>query len=196
MKGSKAAGKRALRTYLAIFPALVLINTILARFGVIARPIGLGCSGLYFSVAFMIVFALWFGGWGVLAAYIGCYLGAGWLGGMPHGVNLYWSLADVWQVIIPLAAFRILRADVGLRTKRDFSVFIGFGRLLNNLAGAAWGASTLALGGLAAWHDVPGIFAGWLVGNLIVTMAITPLLLRYGTPWMNEKGPLVHRYWI
>jgi integral membrane sensor domain MASE1 len=195
MKGSKADKKRALRTYLAIFPALALINTILARFGVIARPIGLGCSGLYFSVAFMIVFALWFGGWGVLAAYIGCYLGAGMLSGVPHDINLYWSLADVWQVLLPLAAFKAFNADVGLRTKRDFSVFLSFGWLLNNVAGAAWGASTLALGGLAAWTDVPYIFSGWLVGNLIVTMAITPILLRYGTGYLRARELLVHQYW-
>ncbi len=94
MQENKAAKKRALRTYLAISPALVLINTILARFGVLARPIGLGSSGLYFSVAVIIVFALWFGGWGVLAAYLGCIVGAGWLGGMPFGINLYWSLAE------------------------------------------------------------------------------------------------------
>jgi hypothetical protein len=180
---------------LLIFSGITIFNTLLARFGVIARPIGLGSSGLYFSVAFMIVFALWFGGWGVLAAYIGCYLGAGWLGGMPHAVNLYWSLADVWQVIIPLAAFRMFRADVGLRTMRDVLTFLGFGWLLNNLAGAAWGASTLALGGLAAWNDVPGIFSGWLVGNLIVTMAITPIVLRYGTGYLHARERLVHQYW-
>jgi hypothetical protein len=195
MKGSKAAKKHALRTYLAILPALVLINTILARFGVIARPIGLGCSGLYFAVAVMIVFALWFGGWGVLAAYLGCIVGAGWLGGMPFGINLYWSLADVWQVLIPLAAFRAFNAEVGLRTNRDFALFIGFGWLLNNIAGAAWGASTLALGGLASWSEVTSIFTGWLIGNLIVTAAISPLLLRYGTPWIEEHELLVTGYW-
>ena len=195
MKGCKAVKKRPIRTHLAIVPALVLITTILARFGVIARPIGLGCSGLYFSVAIMIVFALWFGGWGVIAAYIGCILGAGWLGGMPLGVNLYWSLADVWQVLLPLAAFKAFNADVGLRTKRDCAVFIGFGWLLNNIAGAAWGASTLALGGLAMWSEVRGIFTGWLIGNLIVTAAIAPLLLRYGTPWIEKKGLLVTGYW-
>jgi hypothetical protein len=187
--------ERSFGTPLAISLVITLLNTILARFGVIARPIGLGSSGLYFSVAFMIVFALWFGGWGVLAAYIGCYLGAGWLGGMPHAVNLYWSLADVWQVLIPLAAFKAFDADVGLRTKRDLSVFLGFGWLLNNLAGAAWGASMLALGGLAAWNNVPGIFSGWLVGNLIVTMAITPILLRYGTGYLRARELLVHQYW-
>lgn len=195
MKRSKAAKKRPLRTYLAIFPALVLINTILARFGVIARPIGLGSSGLYFSVAVMIVFALWFGGWGVIAAYLGCIVGAGWLGGMPCEINLYWSLADVWQVLIPLAAFKAFNADVGLRTKRDLAVFMGFGWLLNNSVGAAWGASTLALGGLALWSEVTSIFTGWLIGNLIVTAAIAPLLLRYGTPWIEEHELLVTGYW-
>ena len=171
---------------------ITFLNTILARFGVIARPIGLGSSGLYFSVAFRLVFALWFGGWGVLAAYTGCYLGAGMLSGMPFDSNLYWSLADVWQVLIPLAAFKAFDANVGLRTKRDLSVFLGFGWLLNNLAVAAWGASTLALGGLAAWHDVPGIFSGWLGGNLVVTMAITPILLRYGTGYLRARKLLVH----
>ena len=195
MKGNKVTKKRTFRTYLAIFPALVLITTILARFGVIARPIGLGCSGLYFSVAVMIVFALWFGGWGVIAAYLGCIIGAGWLGGMPLGVNLYWSLADVWQVLIPLAAFKTFNADIGLRTKQDFAVFISFGWLLNNIIGAAWGAATLALGGLAMWSEVTVIFTGWLIGNLIVTAAIAPFLLRYGTPWIEEHELLVTGYW-
>ena len=167
----------------------------MARFGVIARPIGLGCSGLYFSVAFMIAFALWFGGWGVIAAYLGCIIGAGMLGGMPLDVNLYWSLADVWQVLIPLAAFKAFSADVGLRTRRDFLVFLIFGWLLNNVVGAGWGASMLAIAGLASWTAVSEIFTGWLIGNLIVTIAITPLLLRGLTPRIQSAGLLVKGYW-
>jgi hypothetical protein len=131
----------------------------------------------------------------MLAAYLGCIVGAGWLGGMPFGINLYWSLADVWQVLIPPAAIKSFKADVGLRIKRDLAVFIGFGWLLNNIAGAAWGASTLALGGLASWSEAPVIFTGWLIGNLIVTGAIAPLLLRYGTPWIEEHELLVTGYW-
>ena len=195
MNLQKDAKSSSLYTYVAILVVLILLNTILARFGVIARPIGLGCSGLYFSVAFMIAFALWFGGWGVIAAYVGCFIGAGLLGGMPHGVNLYWSLADIWQVLIPLVAFKAFDADVGLRTRRDFLIFIIFGWLLNNVAGAGWGASMLAVGGLASWNDVPGIFAGWLIGNLIVTILITPILLRYFTPRIQKAGLLVKQYW-
>lgn len=50
---------------------------------------------MYTAAAFMIAFALWFGGWGVLAAYIGCFIGTGMLMGLPVEVNLYWSLADL-----------------------------------------------------------------------------------------------------
>ena len=190
-------GKRkSLVAYLTIFVVITIINAILARFGVIARPIGPGSSGLYFSVAFMIAFALWFGGWGVLAAYVGCVIGAGWLGGMPLGVNLYWSLADVWQVVIPLAAFRAFDADVGLSTRRDVLIFLVFGWLLNNVAGAGWGACTLAIAGIAPWSGVAGIFIGWLIGNLIVTILITPVLLRYLTPRIRAAGLLVKEYWI
>ncbi|WP_455284928.1 hypothetical protein, partial [[Eubacterium] cellulosolvens] len=94
----REAGERGLGMYLVILVLTTIVNSILARLGVIARPIGPASSGLYFSVAFMIVFALWFGAWGVIAAYAGCCIGAGILGGMPHSVNLYWSVADIWQV--------------------------------------------------------------------------------------------------
>ncbi|MCP8304890.1 MAG: hypothetical protein H3Z50_05425 [archaeon] len=66
--------------------------------------------------------------------------------------------------------------------------------MLNNLVGAGWGASTLALGGIASWNDVPSIFVGWLIGNLIVTIAIAPLLLRYITPFIQKARLDVRKY--
>ncbi len=111
-------------------------------------------------------------------------------------MNLYWSLADVWQVLTPLVAFRTFKADVVLSTHLDLMVFLAFGWLLNNVVGAAWGASMLAVGGVTLREGVPSIFTGWFVGNLIVTIAITPLSLRYGTRYLHARGLLVHRYWI
>ncbi|MBN1763090.1 MAG: hypothetical protein JW878_08470 [Methanomicrobia archaeon] len=135
MKVGEEGKKKLIYAYLAILVVITIINAILARFGVIARPIGPGSSGLYFSIAFMIAFALWFGGWGVIAA------------------------------------------DVGLSTRRDLLIFLVFGWLLNNVVGASWSASTLAIAGIASWSDVARIFTGWLIGNLIVPILITPLLL-------------------
>lgn len=187
--------QKSIYAYLVVLVLVTIVNTLLARFGIIARPIGPASSGLYFSVAFMIAFALWFGAWGVIGAYIGCFIGAGVLAGLPHDFNLYWSLADVWQVLIPLIAFKAFNADVSLRTRRDILVFLIFGWILNNLAGAGWGASTLALCGLAPLAEVPNIFIGWFTGNLVVTIAITPFLLRIITPLIQRAGLHVKKYW-
>jgi len=191
----KSEKKRSLLFNVLILIILIVINSLVARFGVIAYKVGPGVSALYLSVAFMIAFTLWFGAWGMIAAYLGCAIGAG-LGYVPLGVNLYWSLADLWQVLIPILAFKTLHADIGLRTKRDFFIFIVFGWILNNLIGAAWGTSSLAIGGITTWEKVPGMFMGWFVGNLIVTIAITPILLRYITPNFKKAGILVKKYWV
>lgn len=48
----------------------------MTAFGEIHYSKEAGGVGLYFAVAFMIAFALWFGGWGVIAAYVGCFIGS------------------------------------------------------------------------------------------------------------------------
>jgi len=188
--------RKSFYTYLLILITITIINFVLARFAVIPRQIAPGVSGLYFAVAFMIAFTLWFGMWGAIAAYIGCFIGIGMAAGLPPDVNAYWSLADFWQVLIPLIAFRTLGADLGLKTKRDFLIFVIFGVALNNLAGAGWGASMLALGGIISWDNVPDVFAGWLIPNILVTIVISPLLLRYITPYIKKSGLYVRNYWI
>jgi hypothetical protein len=191
----KTMESKVRKEHIAIFVGLVIVNTLLAAFGEISTEVAPGVSAFYIAVAFMIAFALWFGGWGVLAAYIGCILGAGVTGGVPAVVNLSWSLADVWQVLIPLAAFRAFGADVGLGTRRDLVVFMVFGWFLNNLVGAAWGAATLALGGVIPWAGVEATFTSWFIGNLVVTILITPALLILVTPRLREAGLVVKGIW-
>ncbi|HMA05989.1 MAG TPA: hypothetical protein VKO45_08705 [Methanomicrobiales archaeon] len=184
------AGRR-----LAVFVAIVIANTLLSAFAVVGAGIAPGIASFYLAVGFMIAFALWFGGWGVLAAYLGCILGAGLVAGVPGWLNPVWSLADLWQVLIPLAAFRAFHADVGLSTRRDFGIFLAFGWFANNLAGAAWGSVTLALGGVIPWGGVEAAFVSWLAGNLFMTMIITTLLLVFVTPRVREAGILVTGTW-
>ncbi len=186
--------KRPIHAYLVILVLITIINTLLSRFAVIAWSIAPGVSALYFAVAFMIAFTLWFGAWGAIAAYIGCVLGAG-LTGMPLTVNLYWSLADLWQVLIPLIALKKYKIDVSIRTRKGFLFFLIFGWILNNLAGAMWGSAALALGGIITWDAVSSTFASWFIGNLIVTIVITPILLRYITPHVQKAGLYAIEYW-
>jgi len=181
--------------YLIILVIVTAINALLAQFAVIAWSSDPGASSLYFAIAFMIVFGLWFGVWGAIAAYIACIIGAG-LSAMPFSVNLYWSLADLWQVLIPLVAFKAFRADVSLKTKRDFLIFIVFGWLLNCLVGAIWGSTMLAIGGVNSWSEVPLMMGTWFIGNLIVVVVIAPLLLKYVTPYIVQRGWFVKGYWF
>jgi hypothetical protein len=181
--------------YLIILVIVTAINALLARFAYLAWPDAPGVSALYFAVAFMIPFTLWFGAWGAMAAYAGCIIGAG-LGTVPFGVNLYWSLADLWQVLIPLVAFKQFHADISLKSKRDFFIFLVFGWLLNNLVGAIWGSTMLAAGGVSAWSDVLSTLGVWFVGNLIVTIVITTLLLKYATRYIVKWNINVKKYWF
>jgi len=183
--------KPSIALKIVIFALITLANILLARYAALSLSNVEGVVTFYFAVAFMIAFALWFGVWGAVAAYIGCLIGSGIPAGLPLQVNLYWSLADLWQVLVPLVAFWLLKADVGLRCKRDFAVFAVFGLFLNNLAGALWGSGMLVLGGNFSSADFASLFSNWFLGNLVVTVLITPLLLRFVTPFLKKKGLFV-----
>ncbi len=179
---------------IVIFTLITLANILLARFAALTTSTIPGVVTFYFAVAFMIVFALWFGVWGVVAAYIGCLIGSGVPAGLPLQVNLYWSLADVWQVLIPIVSFKLLKIDVALKTRKDASVFLLFAWLLNNLAGAVWGTTMFILNGKFS-SEFSSVFLNWFIGNLIVTVLITPLILKLATPVLRKKRILIGSYW-
>ncbi len=184
-------------TPLIVLIALIIINTILARFAVLVLPFGgvTGISSLYIAVPFMILFALWFGAYGAIAAYVGCFIGAGVLSGIPPEVSLYWSFADLWQVLIPLVALRMLTIDLSLENRRDIIYFVIFGVLVNNAFGAAWGTVTLAIGNIIQWTEITPAFTGWFAGNVILTALIVPLALRYGSSKIRKSTIFVRNYW-
>jgi integral membrane sensor domain MASE1 len=178
-----------------LFIVLVCIDALAAKFAVFSFGIAPGVSSIYVVVAVMIVFTLWFGMWGAFAAYAGCYIGAGMLGGIPAGINLVWSLADSWQVIIPLLAFRTLKVDASPTDVKDILALLIFGVLLNNLAGAFWGSTTLALGGVISWSGVIPVFYGWLSGNVISCLVLVPALLYFVTPVIRDHDLIIRKYW-
>jgi hypothetical protein len=178
---------------------LIVVNTLIARFCVIALPGGVaGVSALYFAVAFMILFTLWFGAYGAIAAYAGTLIGAGLLSAdpaIPPVVAIYWSIAGLLQVLIPLVAFRTFKVDLTLENRRDWTLLLLFGVLINNSVGAAWGAWTLAFGSVIISSQIGSVFTLWLIGNIIVTIIIVPLALRYGTPCIMKTKIFVRNYW-
>ena len=178
---------------------LIVVNAIIARLCVIALPGGIGgVSVLYFAVAFMILFTLWFGAYGAIAAYAGTLIGSGLLSTnpvIPAGVAIYWSIAGLLQVLIPLIALRTFEVDLCLENRRDWTLLLLFGVLINNVVGAAWGAYTLALGNVITSGQIGSTFTLWLIGNIIVTAIIVPLALRHLTPRIQRSKLFVKYYW-
>jgi integral membrane sensor domain MASE1 len=181
--------------YLGVFFLLFCVNALLAKFAVFSFAVGPGISSFYIVVALMVVFALWFGMWGAIAAYAGCLIGAGALSGIPPDVNLFWSLADFWQVLIPLVAFRMLHADPALKSGRDLIILLVFGAILNNLCGALWGSVSLALGGVIPWNGIASAFYAWWLGNTIVCLILLPSILYFFTPAIRNHEIFVRNYW-
>jgi len=141
------------------------------------------------AVPVMIPFALWFGGWGVIAAYVGCLIG-GVIKGVPLVFALPWVINDIFMTGIPLIAFRYLKADVELVTKRDWVIFIVFGMVVNSLVACSWGTVIPVYFGLWPALAVPVIWVQYLVMSLILIGVIAPIILKTLTRYARRTGAI------
>jgi integral membrane sensor domain MASE1 len=180
--------------YAALFFLLVCVNALIAKFVVFSFNFAPGTAYLYVSIAFMIVFALWFGMYGAVAAYAGCFIGAGLLSGLPLDLNIVWSLTDFWEALIPLVAFRALGCDPALRNRRDVIVLLVFGVIVNNIVGAVWGPVILALGGQIVWDSVFLVGSIWFLGNFILCLCLVPFILLFFTPLVENHELYIRKY--
>lgn len=187
-------------TYSFVILALVLIiiDTILAWLSVTLIPTVVGgvVSWVFIAVAFMILFTLWFGAYGAIAAYVGSLVGSGLLvsetlAANPH-IALIWAVAGLLQCLIPLVAVRSFGVDLTLANPRDYTYIILFGVIINNLVGAAWGVWTLSLVETVTFTS----FIAWFVGNAVTCIIIVPLFLKLFTEKVQKNRLFVKRYWF
>jgi hypothetical protein len=175
---------------------LILVNTALAWLSVKFIPAGIGGIALiYIAVPFMILFTLWFGAYGAIAAYAGTFL-AGILTTesllQRPEIAAVWAVAGLLQALIPLVAVRMFGVDLTLVNRRDWTIILLFAVLINNVAGAAWGTVTLSLLGPV---NIVGAFSTWLAGNVIITLLVVPPALRFLTGKVSRSKLFVRHYW-
>jgi integral membrane sensor domain MASE1 len=180
---------------IAFFFFLICINSLVSKFVVFSFGVAPGVSYYYIVVVVMIVFTLWFGMWGAVAAYIGCFIGAGLLCNIPPLVGIYWSLADFWEVLIPFLACRYLNVDISIKTLRDLFIIILFGVFINNFVGAVWGSVSLAAGDLIPVNEIVSTSYAWFIGNLIVCLILLPVILYLLTPKVRQHELFVTGFW-
>jgi hypothetical protein len=188
-------------SYCILVLGLIIVNTLLAWGSLllthlISPSLPKGFAIVYIAAAFMLLFTLWFGMYGAISAYVGGLIGGGLLSGMPATVALYFSLANLWMVLIPLVTFRIFKVNVGMESGRDLFHLVLFGTIINNIVSAAWGATSLALGGVITWSAFGSVFFPWVIGNVVIILLIVPLALSQFSERVSRSKVFVRDYWF
>jgi hypothetical protein len=139
-----------------------IICTALAIWAVIEAPVepAPGVSGLYVAAAVFVPLALWFGVWGVLAGYLSCVLMALYIG-YTLDFALVWSLADLFEGLIPLLAFRALKVKPNYSLKKP-KITYSLTALL---------AATFLASALATTLTLTEIFAATFFVGIIIMVA-------------------------
>jgi hypothetical protein len=153
-------------------------------------------SSIFIAIGFGIPFAIWFGGWAFVIAYIGNFVGAGLLPSPPQPlpVALWFGTVDLIQLGLPMLLYRFLAPRFGVSsigkdvfTKRGFIFFALCAAIPNNIIGGFYGNFILVYTKL---NPAPTFYPGWLtwsLSNIIITLVIGSVLL-------NRLGPVVERF--
>jgi len=140
------------------------------------------------------VAGIWFGAWGVLAAYIGNTISA--MSALGLVVSATQSLSTIFQALIPAWAFRFFKADPRLTTSRDLTIFLVFGVIVPGFVSTLIAPPIWFIFGL-----VPNIEAmiyvmmpGWFLSNVLITPIIAWPLMKATSRAVMKSRAYVKRW--
>ncbi len=173
------------------------VYIVLSWLAVVALPSGVPLvSSVFLAIGFGIPFAIWFGAWGFVIAYLGNFIGAGLLAAppLPLPIALWFGTVDLIQLGLPMILYRTLAKRFGVNpigkdvyTVRGFIFFLLCAVLPGNIIGGLYGNFILVATGIAPASTFGFGWFAWSVSNVIVTLIIGSLLLRF-------LGPVVERF--
>jgi hypothetical protein len=171
------------------------VYTVLSWLAVLSMPSGITVvSSVFLAIGFGVPFAIWFGEWAFVIAYIGNFVGAGLLTGLPLPIALWFGTVDLIQLGLPMLLYRLLARRFGVSpigkdvyTVRGFIFFVLCAVLPNNIIGGLYGNFILVQTGVnPARLFLPGWFA-WSLSNIVITLIIGSILL-------SRLGPVIERF--
>ncbi len=171
------------------------VYTILSWLAIISLPSGISVvSAVFLAIGFGIPFAIWFGGWAFVIAYIGNFVGAGLLAGLPLITAIPFGTVDLIQLGLPMLLYRLLAKRFGVSpigkdvfTVRGFLFFLFCAVLPNNIIGGLYGNLILIWSGFNPLNLLLPGWVAWVASNVVVTIVIGSVLLR-------TLGPVVERF--
>lgn len=171
------------------------VYTVLSWLAVISSGVPV-VSAVFLAIGFGVPFAIWFGGWGFVIAYIGNFVGAGLLATppLPLPIALWFGTVDLIQLGLPMILYRTLAKRFGVSsigkdvyTVRGFIFFILCAVLPNNIIGGLYGNYILVQTGVAPANTFLLGWFTWSLSNVVVTLVIGSILLK-------TLGPIVERF--
>jgi integral membrane sensor domain MASE1 len=172
---------------------------------VLAIPGGfLGVGAFYFASILYAVCTYWFGGWGLIASFIGAFVGSGLLTGMPVVFALPFAIADIWEPLIPFLFLRLIGPRIGLdplgsnilsKPWYKFALFILFGAIIPPFISGLWGTWILNLAGFipagAFWVAV----LNWWLGAFILLIIFVPQICKGLSGFLRGSGLACKGIW-
>ncbi|MFZ7137653.1 MAG: hypothetical protein ACOWW1_04455 [archaeon] len=154
--------KRATWRQLIVCITATILCTVLAIWAVIEAPVepAPGVSGLYVAAAVFVPLALWFGIWGVVAGYLSCILMALYVGYTVE-FAVVWSLADLFEGLIPLLVFRSQKIELHYNFKKPGITYALTGLLI----------VTFVVSALATVWTLTEVFIATFFAGLLIIIA-------------------------
>jgi len=173
------------------------VYTVLSWLAILSLPSGFPVvSAVFLAIGFGIPFAIWFGGWAFVIAYIGNFVGAGLLSTppLPLPIALVFGTVDLIQLGLPMILYRALAKRFGVSpigkdvwTVKGFIFFVLCAVLPNNIIGGLYGNFILMQNGIVPPNAFLSSWFLWSLSNVIVTLIIGTILLR-------TLGPVIERF--
>lgn len=180
------------------------VYIVLSWLAIVALPSGFPVvSAIFLAIGFGIPFAIWFGGWAFVIAYLGNFIGAGLLSTPPLPLNiaLWFGTVDLIQLGLPMLLYRLLAKRFGVSpigkdiyTVRGFIFFILCAVLPNNIIGGLYGNYILVQTGVVPANAFLASWFTWSLSNVVVTLIIGSLLLKFLGPVVERFGLTVRNF--
>lgn len=171
------------------------VIAVLQTISMLGFSVSMVIVSLNIAVSLYVVSGLWFGLWGLLGSMIGMIIGNS-IGGMPISIVLLFQICTIFEITLPMWAFRKFNCDPRCRDAKSIIVFLVFGAILNSLIGSFWSAWYVFLGQTAPQFWLYGVFPGWFGGEavgrailgLVALWVLSPFIMRFRGYVPNKPG--------